>query len=92
MPDADVVDINSRKPHLSGPTHCLGCGAKWVAVGPVGVVNGLECPECHALKGIRTGFVMPPSLWTCVCGCELFYIEEDCTVRCPNCGSIPSCL
>lgn len=71
---------------LHGPVRCLHCEHKWVAVVPVGVIEGLECPECRLLKGVVELLTAPDTVFRCACGCDLYYITpEGC--MCLKCGS-----
>lgn len=72
-------------PHWSGRARCLACGHVWVACAPVGVIDGLECPQCHAEKGIAKALVFPPTRWECGCGNDLFAIDREGAI-CVNCG------
>ena len=46
--DERVIDIDSRRPHISLSFECKNCGHKWVAVYPEGTM-ALECPGCHGV-------------------------------------------
>lgn len=83
---ADLIDLDEHRPHAAGMAHCLACAHAWVAVAPTGVV-WLECPACHAVKGLMD---MPYERvnephWTCDCGNQLFYATLN-GMYCPNCG------
>ena len=84
-----VVDINSRRPHQSGPAKCLHCLHEWTAVSPVGE-NVLDCPKCELSKGIYSAIYAPAAgdvLFRCECGREHFYVIPT-GVLCANCGTI----
>lgn len=83
----EVVSLDERRPHLAGPAKCLECKHEWTAVTPVGTAN-LECPSCNLPKGVLVGLVGPSDgvVWTCNCGCDLFYIERK-GVCCLRCGA-----
>lgn len=71
----------------SGQAACLGCGHRWAAVAPVGVLR-FECPACRATKGLWVFEFVPPDgvpLWQCDCGNNLFYHTPD-GHMCPSCG------
>ena len=85
----NVVSIQEYRPHLAGPARCLQCRHEWVAVAPVGVYAGLECPECHFAKGAMCGFVNLASgiaVFRCDCGCDIFKIYMNGGPLCLNCG------
>lgn len=85
----NVIPLEEYRPHLSGQAKCLHCKHEWLAVSPVGVYAGLECPECHLVKGIRAGLVYPSEMmFTCFCGCYVFSICRDRGPMCLNCGEI----
>lgn len=90
-------------PHLSGDARCNGCGHTWVAVAPIGSPdNGspwgeLECPACHALKGVFTKHCIYGGEglqhWHCAyCRGLLFSIvlrkDNEPMICCANCGSV----
>jgi len=80
------VDLDSRRPHLSGPARCVGCQHKWSAVAPIGEV-ALTCPSCGADKGGRMAMVVPKeAVWTCNCGNVFMLVRVDGMVVCANCG------
>lgn len=84
---AEVIELSDFRPHLSGAAQCLGCGHKWAAVAPVGTFE-LECPECGLPKGRFVAAVVRGELhWECACGCDLFRINKNGIVYCPNCGA-----
>lgn len=85
-----VVDLaaerSKRSTHIEGKALCIGCKHEWQAVAPAGT-TWLECPECHAEKGIfrfRNMRIDEPH-WTCSCGNDLFHVTPKGTY-CPNCG------
>jgi len=86
----DVVEIGKKKsdPHLSGEARCIACGHEWVAIAPTGGTE-LECPECRAMLGMFIWPTTPKSemVWTCDCGCQLFYIV-DTGNQCYRCGDV----
>jgi len=43
----NVTDIDSLRPHCSKLVKCDCCEHQWVAVYPVGITKGLECPNCY---------------------------------------------
>jgi len=80
-----VVNLSDRKPHSSGPAHCMVCKYEWVAIAPVGVV-WLECSNCGSMKGLfKYSCQREGSEWVCNCGNTLFCVTPDGTY-CPNCG------
>lgn len=82
---ADIINLDDKRPHLSGNAKCLGCGHIWVAVAPIGTI-WLECPNCSSIKG-RHIYPVERSVdrWVCNCGNDLFYMSIN-GVYCPNCG------
>ena len=70
--------------HGQGQARCLGCLHEWQAVVPVGTTQ-LGCPECGSWKGVLLGNYTPDVVWTCPCGCDLFYLSPS-GPMCPNCG------
>ena len=75
-------------PHLTFEARCLGCGHRWQAVSPEGVIDGLECPVCHVYKGILQGLFIPDEArFVCHCGCDAYYILAD-GCQCLQCGTI----
>lgn len=81
---AEVIDITSKLPHLSGNALCLTCGHKWVAVAPIGTTE-FECPECGTFKGVTCGLTCPDTILECECGNQHFYIDPD-SPLCSRCG------
>lgn len=86
----ELIDINKNKPHLRGEAVCLNCNHSWVAITPVGTMEGFECPECGRFGGIYCHPVCLPSkdkqIWQCSCGNVLFAITPDETL-CSYCGT-----
>lgn len=82
-----IIDIDSKKPHLSGKSKCARCNHEWVAVTPVGVVNNLECPKCGGTHGFLINPVLSAknSVWTCDCGSNVFCIDPT-GIYCWVCG------
>lgn len=60
---ADVIDLDSQRPHLSGPALCRSNPAhRWVAVVPVsGNAFFLECPYCKQ-SGVMSGYLSATGL------------------------------
>ena len=74
---AEVVDLNSRRPHRVGPARCRGCGHEEKAVvSPLDGPLPMECPACHESKFWYMGVIDPGGLrWECgQCGNDLFFI------------------
>lgn len=82
---ADVLNLDERRPHISGEAKCANCGHKWVAVALVGT-SSLECPSCKTMQGmwIHPTLADKP-LWQCSCGNEFFVIHTD-RIMCSRCG------
>ena len=62
-----------RTPHWAGKCVCLGCRHEWEGVGPVGTVEGLQCPSCDLPKGVIKfpfGPAEGDAVLQCNCGCE----------------------
>jgi hypothetical protein len=76
-----------QPPHLRGLARCLACDVCWEAVAPVGVLAGLECPDCSLAKGVFVGLCDPEAAvrFVCDCGCDLFYILPH-ALQCLQCG------
>ena len=85
----NVIDINTNKPHVSGPAKCLNCGHKWHAIVlKGGYEGGFECEECGHLKGEFIGtFIPKDERFECGCGCDLFFLLPEGKSMCPNCGN-----
>lgn len=84
-----------REPHIEGPAHCVLCGHKWHAVmearpyreNLANLDPFIECPACHATKGILTyANHRPGPHWKCNCGNALFHLTTI-GIYCPNCGA-----
>jgi hypothetical protein len=71
----EVVNLLDHKPHNSGTCLCIHCKHEWIGITPVGVWEGLECPQCGTMKGVLKLAVEPESLWVCGCGCHLFTLS-----------------
>jgi hypothetical protein len=88
----NVTQFRSREqetPHLSGQARCVACDHEWVAVAPVGS-TWLQCPECGTNKGLLRFHCEPAEggeMWTCGCGCDVFYITRE-DIRCFHCGGV----
>ena len=67
---------------------CVGCQHEWEGVTPLGHVDDLECPDCHAHKGTTKYTVGADTVFQCQCGCQYFLITPDKTI-CANCGIVP---
>lgn len=74
--------------HLEGPAKCLACNHTWNAVGPVGLVNDLECPECGLCRGARTTTLEPSdgTVFRCYCGNDYYLLTMTGAPMCANCG------
>lgn len=103
---AEILAFPTKKePTLTGPAVCLACGENWQAVCPVGSpVNNpddratLECPRCHALKGVFTRFVQYTDVpsWHCT-ACQGFLFsailaQNVPTLACAACGHLINAL
>lgn len=82
----NVVDLVTRRPHVSGSALCLACRHEWVAVAPIGG-ELLQCPRCGLHRGaFKFPFLHEGALiWICKCGNDLLHITRD-GAFCPNCG------
>jgi hypothetical protein len=85
----EVVYINNAErgeAHLSGEAICSACDKEWTAVAPVGTKE-LECPDCKTMKGLFKHHLAPvtPKVWTCNCGCRLFFVLKN-QIQCCECG------
>lgn len=49
---AEVIDLDARRAHYSGPACCTKCDREWVAVAPLGT-DALECPSCGKMAGVK---------------------------------------
>lgn len=45
---SNVVDIDTMRPHRTGPLDCDHCGYRWVGVW-LADMTILNCPECNAV-------------------------------------------
>lgn len=82
----DVINIESKLPHLSGKAVCLNCKFEWVAVAPLGTI-ALECSECGLFKGVFAAMPAPDMAWHCPCGTALFYVTPNGNM-CAHCAMI----
>lgn len=82
---AKAKEERESNPHLNGSARCMGCQHRWVAASPVGVVSGLECPECGSMKGCLLHEVIDGDLYVCGCGNDLMRINPQ-GAYCANCG------
>lgn len=85
---AEVISIRSKQPHLNGPVRCLHCKHEWEGVCEVGIISGLECPECGLRKGVFVALCCPGEghkYYQCNCGNAHFMIVEGFTI-CALCG------
>lgn len=86
---ANVVKFptpEERQAHLSGECKCMNCQHEWAGCMPVGVVDGLECPECGSFKGVsKYQCIRAGAHWQCGCGNEFFCLTPA-GLYCPNCG------
>jgi len=48
---ADVIDLSSRRPHVSKYVACMDCGHDWATAAPVGAA-AFECPSCGSMCGV----------------------------------------
>lgn len=80
-----VVDIATKRPHLTGKAKCLECKYEWVAIASIGCFE-LECPQCSLMKGAFINLSYPTEpVWHCNCGNTLFVITATHGV-CSYCG------
>ena len=49
--DTKIIDLDSRRPHVTAHVGCKACKREWQAVYPVGA-RELECPGCF--KKVKT--------------------------------------
>jgi hypothetical protein len=84
----EVIDISSRNPDrwVSGPMLCTACKHEWNGVVPAGMVSGWECPECKCVRAVLKYPVIPPTIWTCKCGGDLFHLTPE-GALCRECGA-----
>ena len=81
---AEIINLQKKRPHMTGDALCLQCSYKWVAVAPIGFVE-LECPECGIWKGVFIGMTAPETVYQCECGNQHFYIDDH-EAMCAKCG------
>jgi Zn finger protein HypA/HybF involved in hydrogenase expression len=84
---SNVISIQEKMPHNSGPAKCLNCNHEFVAVAPVGAVS-FECPSCLLHKAVFAGVACPPEddlVFRCNCGNENFNVLTY-GVFCIQCG------
>ncbi len=82
---ADVVELDSHRPHNTGPAICIVCRHEWVAVAPAGTI-WFECPGCGVHQGRFLGPCQRSGLhWTCNCGSDVFHLTPR-GPYCPHCG------
>lgn len=81
-----IVDLNSKRPHLSGEAYCRICAHQWAAVAPTGTAF-LECPKCsYQYATFKFPIQRDGAHWSCQCGNVLFHIVPE-GIYCPFCGS-----
>ncbi len=84
----EVIDLDSKRPHLSGQAVCMECGNNWVAVAPVGV-HELECPSCKLMKGVFAYQIVGETFWECNCGCRYYSVSGITqNILCVKCGTV----
>jgi hypothetical protein len=73
---SDVIELDSKRPHLAGEALCVGCKHEWAAVvQDIGVIPELECPKCSLMTGYFKDVFQPEcERWVCDCGGDLFFI------------------
>ena len=47
---ADIIDLSSRRLHVSKYVACMDCGHDWAAEAPAGTAS-FECPSCGSMSG-----------------------------------------
>ena len=87
----NVVDLESRRPHASGPARCNFCGYEWTAIAPIPLKMdaGFECPNCSRMGGYWIyDLKLPESIriMECNCGSQLFNVLENGFAFCIVCG------
>ena len=89
-----AAEAEDGEPHWAGKCVCLGCRNEWESVGPIGVVDGLTCPECELPRGVvKCNFGSSVGDMTLVCtSCDgeamTAYLREGRQyVLCMSCGS-----
>lgn len=80
----NIVDLQTRRPHNTGPARCLACLHEWVAVAEIGSWS-FECPECGLSKGQFVATCVPEEYLECVCGCSHYMLTREAAICC-NCG------
>lgn len=90
----EIVDFAAKReereaeiPHLAGPAFCSACKHEWMAVAPIGTVEGLECPKCSRIFGAFKHEVAPKMAWQCNCGNILFWLTPE-GAMCRKCGIV----
>lgn len=86
---SDVVDLNSRRPHLEGAAKCVECQHVWQAVAPTGTWQ-LECPACGLLKGVWKFITVPGrdiEIYVCECGNDMYFLRKD-GAHCLKCAKV----
>jgi hypothetical protein len=81
----EIIDIDDYRPHWVGIAVCRDCKHEWEAIAPAGIVSGLECPNCGAMKGGSKYEFGAETEWKCNCGCYDFFITGGNT-HCRKCG------
>lgn len=80
-----VVNLQERRPHMTGEAVCMACRHEWIAVAPQGTWD-LECPECGTNHGVwRNPALAEKPVWKCKCDNEFFVIHTD-RIMCARCG------
>lgn len=79
----DVIDLDSRMPHVAGPVLCFRCEHEWIGVRRTGDYP-LECPKCGAMMGYS---------WSNVRDVFKVVLGDDCCGQVDRYGSCcaPSC-
>lgn len=87
-----------RKQSLTGSAVCSACAHEWAAVADLGHNTPMECPQCHAMKGVFKHFIVYSKhlRWAChVCDGYLLtaiLIENTPTIACATCGELRNAL
>lgn len=57
---ANIIDIESKKPHKVSEVICVKCCHRWISVRPCDtLLKHLECPECNKQGSvIETGEII----------------------------------
>lgn len=72
-----VLEFKRKESWLGGVARCSVCKHTWAAAEEVGA-NWLECPECHAEKGLFTHPALPnEDIWECNCGGDVFRVTRN---------------